>query len=153
MHRHRIMPFAVSAGLMLVLNSCSNEPTRYEAGGTVTFDDKPVENAMLAFIPATGVVGQAQTDKDGKYKITSVGKPGLPAGKYRVSIKATTGGGFAGGATADEKKQKMMYMMTKGPQDVVDVIPPKYSDPQTSGLTAEVTSDPEKNVFNFSLKN
>jgi len=153
MHRHRIMPFAVSAGLMLVLNGCSEEPTRYEAGGTVTFDSKPVENATLAFVPDAGLAGQAQTDKDGKYKITSVGKPGLPAGKYKVSIKATTGGGFAGGTTADEKKEKMMDMMMKGPKDVVDVIPPKYSDPQTSGLTAEVTSDPKKNVFDFSLKN
>src|SRR6516225_7282215 len=143
MHGHRILPFAVSVGLMLVLNGCSSEPNRYEAGGTVTLDSKPVENAMLVFVPddATGVAGLAQTDKDGKFKITSIGKPGLPAGKYSVSIKATTGGGFGGGTTADEKKEKMMDMMMNGPKDLVDVIPPLYSDPQKSGLRAEVTSD------------
>ena len=32
-----------------------------------------------------------------------------------------------------------------------NLIPTKYSNPDTSGLTATVSEDPEKNHFNFDL--
>jgi hypothetical protein len=57
------------------------------AGGVVTVNRKPVEHAILTFLPPTGpTLGYAETDKDGKYQLMTMGSPGVLPGDYKVAI-------------------------------------------------------------------
>ncbi|MCS7303901.1 MAG: DUF4198 domain-containing protein [Thermoguttaceae bacterium] len=141
-------------GVILVavagLEGCgSGRPKTVPVTGIVTLDGKPIEGANVAFYPdtgeATGTGGQQKktdaltrpatgtTDKEGKFtlKTSPLGDGALP-GKYKVAIikKEVTGfladkDGLSGGIAPEGIKEKW-------------IIPPKYADPNNSGLTAEV---------------
>lgn len=140
------MFLACAAGL----EGCgSGRPKTVPVTGVVTLDGKPIEGANVTFYPdtgeATGTTGQQKksdtasrpatgaTDKDGKFTLKTFepGDGALP-GKYKVAIikKEVTGfladkDGLSGGIAPEGIKEKW-------------IIPPKYADPNKSGLTAEV---------------
>jgi len=112
----------------------------------VTYKDKPVPSANVSFTPVegTGRAATGLTDSDGRYKLgTFSASDGAPPGKYRIHITAygpsrppkpgETGSGMPG------------EMMTGDP-----IIPKKYFQPDTSGLTYEVKRG--SNTANFDLK-
>ena len=106
------------------------------------------------------------TDASGKYTMTTIGKPGVPAGTYSVTISKSSGEGSAGGSAVhlppsdaevsqeeikkvQEQMQQQMTQMQK-PPSLKPAIPIKYSLPEGSGLTATVTAG-EVKEFNFEL--
>lgn len=104
------------------------------ASGVVTFKGKPLPEHQVVLIPidgrrpATGV-----TDAEGKFVLgTNTPGDGAPAGLAKVGIV------WAGPEqTGDAVDQSAIDDPSKMPKPTV-VIPAKYSNPETSELTAEV---------------
>ena len=99
-------------------------------GGKITFDDgSPVTSGGIVF-ETNNFMADGQIRADGSYTLSSL-KPGdgLPPGKYVVTISSTE-------TDADEK--------------AIHFVDPKFSNPATSMLTAEVTKG-GKNRFDFTV--
>ncbi|MCC7420227.1 MAG: carboxypeptidase regulatory-like domain-containing protein [Planctomycetaceae bacterium] len=100
--------------------------------GTVTLDDQPLSGALVTFVPmgdTQGVECSGKTDESGKFTPQQLrGAEGVPAGTYRVYIRRPLRGGKpitddASGAAGGV---------------VVESLPPKYSNPTESKLTATI---------------
>ena len=129
--------------LVVVLSGCFGESSGIApVSGTITFKGKPLPNASITFTPEDSASRTAvgSTDKDGKYQLTSFkSKDGAKIGKYKVTIRAEEGG---------DSNLK--------PADALDFVrgkiltPIKYSNAESSGLSAEVLN--KNNVFDFELR-
>ena len=100
------------------------------AGGKVTFDDgTPVGGGGVAFMTDT-FMADGDIKPDGTFVLTSL-KPGdgLPPGSYKVTI---------GWSELDAREGTIYH------------IHPKFSDPTTTELTAEVKKG-DKNQFEFTV--
>ncbi len=135
-------------------------PPPVPVSGKVTFAGKPVEGAAVTFLSKSGGrSASGNTDKDGKFKLTSIKTDdGASAGEYGVTIskqEAKEGGS----ATVDiskgygENYGKMQGAAGSGSMDKVvnQVLPAKYADPLLSGLVSTVAKS-GKNEFNFDIK-
>src|SRR5262245_5293973 len=125
---------------------CGGGSKTSAVSGRVTYKGKPLPNANVSFTPTEGA-GRAATgltDNDGRYTLGAFSaNDGAPPGKYRIHVSAygpprppkpgETGSGMPG------------EMMTGDP-----IIPKKYFQPDTSGLTHDVTRG--SNTVNLDLK-
>lgn len=127
------------------------------ATGTVTFRGKPVEAAMVAFSPKTEGIRSAVgiTDSQGRFQLmTLYSGDGAMPGAYTVTI-VKTGPPVAPIDTsfqaAVEREQKASRAANaEATVDPKTLLPAKYRDAQTSGLTAEVKPQ-GGNQFTFEL--
>lgn len=157
---------AVCGLLAVVCAGCGGSgPKLFPVSGTVTYDGKPLAGASILFIPQGGRPSIGTTDASGKYTISTIGKPGAPAGLYGVTISKTSGGMDlakmemppSDANPSEEEIKKMQEQMSQNmrqmqnAEKVKAAIPTKYSMPEKSGLSATVTDDAAKNVFNFEL--
>jgi hypothetical protein len=139
-------------GLALVaLGGCgAGGPSLYEVKGKVTHNGAAVSGATLTFMNAEGKMSTGTTNAQGEYALVTFGRPGALPGDYKVGITKI---GNMAGAPANPKPEDMIKMMQgKSMPKQENELPGKYAAPQTSGLTATVTTDPTKNVFTFDLK-
>lgn len=138
--------------VMLAAVGCGKAaPKLHPATGTVTLDGKPLADATVSFVPASGAPSDGKTDDSGKYTIMTSGRPGLPAGACKVTVsKFTSAGEMPAMAPSPDDMRKMYEKKKKGDVEKGEV-PAKYGRADTSGLSADVTSDAAKNVFNFEL--
>lgn len=121
--------FALLPCLVLFAACGPSGPVTYPVSGTVTFDGKPVEKGLIVFSSPDGKMNPDSGEiKDGKFSF-----PAQP-GKKKVEIRANREGAFD---PVMNSKKSIAY------------IPTKYND--TTELTAEVTDDTAKNVFEFKL--
>ena len=139
------LPVILIAALISV--GCQKGPALVNAGGTVEYDGKPVPDASITFVPdGEGRPAVATSDKQGKFSVMTEGKPGALAGSYKVTISAAR----------QIKQYSVQEQMTLRPEQVEAnteyLVPTKYSNPVTSGLTATVSDDPSKNVYAFKLE-
>ena len=130
----------------------STMPKIYPATGTVTWKGEPLADATVSFVPSVGAPSDGKTDAQGKFAIMTNGMPGARAGACKVTVSK-----FAGAAPsmpAAPKPEDMMKMYEKKKKGEVEKgeIPAKFGRPDTSGLSAEVTTEGAKNVFTFDLK-
>jgi hypothetical protein len=127
---------------------CGSNPATSELRGKVTFKGKPVVQGQLSVISADGRVESCSID-DGVYLLRRA-----PVGQHlQVAI---TGATYL--VLPDpEFKEKMMkrandpktdYPEPKEPEDP-RMVPSKYLNPQTSGLTVDVK--PDQPVHDFDL--
>jgi hypothetical protein len=78
--------------LVALFAGCSKtDPSLVTVSGRVTFNDQPLANAMVTFIPkdgTSGFGGVGKTDAAGKYKLRGSrdDAAGIPPGEYRVVI-------------------------------------------------------------------
>ena len=134
-------------GLLTFSVGCDSGPKLIEAGGTVTYQSKPVAEADIVFIPDAGgpfVLGRS--DAQGKFVLSTDGKPGALAGAYKIGINAMR--------QKRHVSEKEAPTMTDAQiaANHESVIPRKYNHQITSGLTATVSDDPKANQFNLDLK-
>ena len=152
----RIVVLAVVMALGAVgLAGCggSTMPKVYPATGTVTWKGEPLADATVSFVPSVGAPSDGRTDAQGKFTIMTNGMPGARAGACKVTVSKFAGAGAS--MPADPKPEDMikMYENKKKKGEVEKgEIPAKYGRPDTSGLSAEVTTEGAKNVFTFDLK-
>ena len=119
-------------------------PATIEVTGTVTLNGAPIDGASVLFSPDIGssdgrLASQATTDTAGHFKLsTHVGggkfKSGIVPGKYVVSV-----------TKLDTAATKNTFSPPK------NLLPPKYADPKTSLLNADVVAG-QTNDFQFPLK-
>ncbi len=134
-------------GLVTFSVGCDTGPKLIEAGGTVRYQSKPVVEADIVFIPDAGgpfVLGRS--DDQGKFILSTDGKPGALAGAYKIGINA-----MRQKRPVSEKEAPSMTDAQIAANHE-SVIPRKYNHQITSGLTATVSDDPQANQFNLDLK-
>jgi hypothetical protein len=125
----------------------------YPVSGIVTYRGQPVEGATVAFQSSTGAEGAfGVSDASGKYSLTTfTSGDGAVPGQYKVKVFKYQGA--EGGAAAADQDSDDYVPPTEGaaePTATQNVLPAKYADPNTSGLTATVGE--EKNSLDFDLQ-
>ena len=117
-------------GLVVVLSlaGCGPEFPLAEVSGKVTCKGKPLPEGTVLFVPQGGPAAASVLAADGSYRLLSR-KPGDGAliGRHKVAIIPPPHGKIA-----------------NAPK-----VPPKYRDPETSGLVAEVKKG--ENILDFDL--
>lgn len=141
-----IVSFAVGCG------GGADNVERYEARGMVVFQDKPIKNASVTFA-SDRFTAVGMTDEEGKFSLRSGAETGAPAGEYKVAIIATDEEAVVTADMSEEEKKKAMFdrMMGDNYKPPKSTIPRRYAKAESSGLTATVTEDPDKNYFEFTL--
>jgi hypothetical protein len=138
---------ALAILVLVALPGCGGTkggPATIDVTGTITLNGTPVDGATVLFSPDIGssdgrLASQATTDAEGRFKLsTHVGggklKSGIVPGKYVIAI-----------SKLDTAPAKNTFSPPK------NLLLPKYADPKTSLLTAEVVSG-KANDFSFPLK-
>jgi hypothetical protein len=152
--------------LALVVTGCGpGGPRLYKAGGTVTYKDKPVENATVTFLYDDGNFANGVTDSAGKFSLVYLGRPGGAAlGKCKVTVAKLESTGPVtppinqAPKTPEEWKAKNDALMNAGKKGLEkkgaakSLIPDKYADALKSDLAFEIVSDESKNDFPIVLK-
>jgi hypothetical protein len=114
------------------VTSDSGKQTSDNVSGTITFDGKPLEGATIVLLPNDGTRVIIRGKTDGRYSLkTESGEARISAGTYGVSISKTLPPSDNDGV-------------------IKHLIPPKYSTPETSGLTVQIVA-PGVNIFDFAL--
>jgi len=140
---------------LFIVSGCSGNsgPRVYLVTGKVTLDGAPLPEANIIFSPVsqsgTALSASGRTNADGVYLIqTTTGKPegGTTPGDYKVCILKTK-------QLWDGKS----YLPNPGGEPIknsraVNMLPPIYTQANTTPFQATVTTDKDKNVFNFDLK-
>lgn len=141
--------------LALFVGGCggvSDEPDLVAATGTVFYNDKPVSGATVTFVVEKSPLSTGLTNAEGKFVMTTGGRPGAPFGNAKVGIAKATSMAAMGG---DPKPEDMMKMaaenMGKNTAAPAPEVPLKFGTPEGSGLTATLDKDASKNVFEFRL--
>jgi hypothetical protein len=122
----------------------SDGPEMAKVTGTVTYNGKPVPKGTISFQPTDPVNGAPANgiiDSDGSYRLqTTEPGDGARLGDYQVAIRSVEG----------EPDVPLDYTPKKRPPAPKSLIPKKYENPMTSGLTAKVESG--SNSIDFDLK-
>jgi hypothetical protein len=124
--------FLLAAGLAA---GCGASGTA-DVSGTVSYDGKPIERGSITFIPADGNAATAGAQiENGKYAAAKV-----PTGTAKVVIS---------GAKVTERK--IVYDNPTKPTVVTadELLPPKYSNRDTSELRYEVQRGQQVKDFNL----
>jgi hypothetical protein len=137
---------------------CGEASKLLPASGTITYQGKPVEGALVTFLGEGNKLGSGTTDAAGKYTISTLGKSGATPGKNQVAVTKQSGAAGVPKAASGpvtppspEEMQKMTAEMKKSMSGtkVEHLLPEKYADPAQSGFTADV--QPGKSTFDFTL--
>lgn len=127
MHLHRSaagLTIAMALGLLAGCGRDSSQMETVAVSGVVTFKGQPLSGATLFFVPDKGPRAQAESDKDGKFRVMTY-RPG--DGAVPGDFKITVAKYVPDPATAN----------THTPGSINEV-PEKYNNPTSSGLTAKV---------------
>jgi hypothetical protein len=126
----------MAALLMALVAGCS-KPDEYAAvRGQVFYNDKPLDQGVVMFQPAAGPPARGTIQSDGTFELETVDRgAGARIGTNRVRISA--------------RELPKNYDTEIGLGETL--IPLRYNDIATSGLTAEVKGDSNE-PFVFHLK-
>jgi hypothetical protein len=119
---------------VLLLDGCARESEQvpvYPASGTIRWNGEPLAGALLVFHPtdspaSSGHPAPGATSQDDGWFAVSTYKPedGLPEGNYRVTVSCE-----------DRSVER------KRGDDYPELLPARYQDPATSGLTVTITAE------------
>lgn len=125
--------------LALVAGCGSNKSTPSKITGHVKYKGDPVTGGSITFYADKGGAYPALIDPDGTYSIADV-----PAGPMKVSIETDSIKNRDKKVTYGDNRGHVQQMSPSPEGAEAGVppkyvkIPPKYKDPQTSGLTYDV---------------
>ncbi|MBA2113531.1 hypothetical protein [Bremerella alba] len=130
------------AGLALAMMGCASEKSNYPptvpVEGEVLYEGQPLEGAMIMLLRDNGKGAVGRTDAAGHFQLsTFIPNDGAQVDQYQVQIVkyAQHDSELPDGVTPPLKS----------------LIPKRYSNAKSSGLTASVTEDGE-NFFRFELE-
>jgi hypothetical protein len=142
--------------LVATVAGCGSDLDLAPVTGRVTFNGKPVTEGEITFLPDNGPQAAGMIQPDGTFRLTTLSPgDGAVVGRHQVSIRATTvTGGSMAPATFEQEMEWAQQGAKSGgqiliPGTVTWLVPEKYSNPETSELTAEVQSG--ENSFEFNL--
>ena len=141
----------------IVLTGCPNSrPATYRVTGTVTMQGKPFAGAVITFVPTSkeGEAASAITDSEGKYALTTwQAGDGARPGEYRVKVSkqeetAVDPSKMVRNVPLEEDQK---YVENKKPRPPVkSLVPSKYQDESSSGLSHTVPNGPT--TFDIEIK-
>jgi hypothetical protein len=134
------VPRYVGLGIVLAgLVGCGRSgPTLVPVEGQVTFQGQPLKTGSLLFQPdaakgnSSTLTPSGTIGPDGRYKLYTQERPGAPPGWYKVGI------------VAQEAPPNDPYAMRS-------LIPQRYGDPQTSGISIEVSANAAAGAYDIKL--
>ena len=137
----------VALAMLAVLPACSNAIKTEGVTGVVTYNGEPLADATVKFLPTDGTGSQSygKTNEKGEYKLQTIlgaADAGTTPGEYKVTVDCVET--YETGVTFEENGEE------KNETKVRSVIPEKYNNPETSGLTATV--NPGDNKIDFALE-
>lgn len=93
--------------------------------GVVTLDGKPLDRALVYSVPDRGLGAKAKTDSNGRFSLRETGarSDGLSVGLHRIGVSKVD----EVASVADDESPKQL-------------LPSKYADHLTSGLSVEVVA-------------
>ena len=147
----------ILAAMLVLPMFCGCGPSRSETApvtGKVTFHGNPVPEGTIAFYPENGRFATGRIQPDGTYVLTTFEEgDGALTGNHVVMIEAVR---FAKGPQPKSMQEEVaMAKKSKRPNSAMIkpkwLIPQKYANRTTSGLTAEVSAG--KNTIDFDLPN
>lgn len=146
MSMFRVMYTFAICGLLAVLSGCggADGPKLVRATGVVNHNGAPLSGANVIFSPEQGPVATGTTDAQGRFELNTSGVPGAVLGPHTVAISAYDAAS-PGETSSDPETAGEVTVTAKS------LIPEKYGNPISSGLTATVDSDASKNDFTFDL--
>lgn len=136
----------VALAALTVLPACSNAIKTEGVSGVVTYNGEPLADANVKFIPtdSTGSQSVGKTNEKGEYKLQTLlgaADAGTTPGEYKVAIDCVET--YETGDMIEENGEEK-------PETIAEsLIPAKYNNAETSGLTATVA--PGDNTINFDL--
>jgi hypothetical protein len=119
-------------------------PNRPPLWGTVNYNGKPVENAVIVFMPADRgktTWGAGRIDKGGRFSLSAYqAETGLDPGPYNIFFRTAPANVVATRAkqVADAEQDP------KQVQAVTFALPEKYTGPKTSGLEFTFDGRPQR---------
>ena len=134
-----------SMGIAILVTGCggaSDAPQLAAVSGVVLLDGQPLKKGSIQFTPdsskgTTGRMALGEIKPDGKFVLgTTVPGDGARVGFHKVAVNCFDSTPFNPNNPAQSTTKWL--------------IPEKYGDDRTSGLTAEVKTG-NKNTFTFSL--
>lgn len=150
--KNRLITFFCFIVFGSALPGCNPSIKTESVEGIVTLDEKPLEGALVTFSvveESTGLPAFGRTDANGVFKMTAAQgsrtTSGALIGSYRVAVIKEAP---ERDATAEELKKQDETGIPLNIR-IVSIVPKKYNDVNTSGLTADVK--PGKNNLKFEL--
>lgn len=126
--------FALAAGC-----GGSTHPPLTQAAGVVTINGRPLPNATVSFIPLdkenTAGVANGVSDDQGRFRLTTAGKPGAAVGRHKVTVTE----GPEPEDLRDESKQAEYRRYQAGLKN--RPIPPQYGNPTQTPLEVTLAAD------------
>lgn len=150
MNQIRIGRLIMMAVMMGLVTGCTQKEYA-PVTGVVTFDGKPVANANIAFDPDNdGPMSVGTTTPEGAFSLSVArerDKPGAKVGSHRVTITA-----FEEPSSSQNSDPALgsLAMATESEAGVTNLLPDRYADFGTSGLTFDVSASGE-NFAEFKL--
>ncbi len=148
-----------SACLLLAVTGCTGEtnPRTYPVSGTVTQAGKPLESAVIVFVSLeeNGQPAFATSDASGKYELMTFSpKDGALPGKYNIKVslydKPPQEVTHEVRNMTPEEEMKAYKPDEKTTPLPKNLLPPKYANEVTSGLTHTVGTTPS--TFDIVIK-
>lgn len=149
--------WAVAGCVIVFPSGCSErvkQPDVVKVSGIVTYKGAPLPKAWVTFIPAessgSSLVASGQTNDTGGFQLMTFREnDGCTLGNKVVLITAFEGGG-QGDSIQQSESDQIIEPGMPGYKEPKSLIPKRYADPTTSGLTATVEAG-KANTFEFSL--
>lgn len=144
--------FRVSGLIAIVMICCqisacssrSQGPKLVPVEGKVIYKGAPLPNATVSFQPEKGPAAVGRTNESGEFTLITTGKPGAVEGTHKVSVKAVEGGMSAENVAFDSPEYDRM-MKGQMPKEKW-LIPEKFGNPLTSGITETITAGKNHNL-------
>lgn len=137
----------VCAGLLVAAGCGRSDMGR--VAGRVTFQGRPVPDAVLNFVPPKGPWAAGKTDADGRFTLSTFAKgDGSLAGKCQVLITPYV---EPPPPPSSVKEPPPRPVAPRPEEDTRPDIPKAYRAPSTSPLTADVQPG-RSNSFEFTLE-
>lgn len=154
-----VLGFAASLAASIVgCGSADGLGRRYSVYGTVTYKGEPVEKGVINFMP-DDAKGRAAFSliENGSYTLSTNGdRDGALSGKYKVTVVSKQVDMAKAEQLFKEKAKGKMEnsiipkdFMIKATKSAKNLVPARYSTPETSKLTAEVKE--QSNSIPFEL--
>lgn len=140
----RNIPSVAACVVILLAAAGCGQPTMAKVSGTVTWQGKPVPDAMVQFVHKNRPGASGRTDAAGRFSLTTL-KPGDGAyvGSFQVAIEP-----FVPGLDPDAP---LLPLPTRPqPSPSRPDIPDRYRTVDKTPLSAEVVAG-KKNVIDFNL--
>lgn len=152
--RVQLLSAVLAVGTLLLGcgGGANDGPQLAQVTGTVLYKDAPVSGAVVTFMVAKSPIATGTTDAEGKFTLTTGGRPGAPIGNAMVGIVKFSA------AAQDMSKMTPADMANMAEKNKMAIakpkaeIPVKYGNPETSTLVAIIVADASKNVFKYPLQ-